>query len=113
MTNLARRHRIQVYSIAIPVEPYTDLSLSLERFTFNSGGLSFYVTQKSSLMTYVGLLDSLREIQRRTQIAGPYLVSLNLKLESNEIIRVFIYLFYRFTINISTALVRPRKRGHS
>jgi hypothetical protein len=76
LTDLSRRHRLQIFSIAIPTYPYTDLSLSLERLSFNTGGLSFFVAEKSALDRYVGLLEAFREIQLRTQNAGPYLVKI-------------------------------------
>ena len=75
LTDLSRRHRLQIFSIAVPSYPYSDISLSLERLSYNTGGLSFFVAEKNPLDTYVGLLEAFREIQLRTQTVGPYLVS--------------------------------------
>ena len=75
LTDLSRRHRLRIFSIAVHSYPYTDISLSLERLSHNTGGLSFFISEKTHLDTYVGLLEAFREIQLRTQNVGPYLVS--------------------------------------
>ena len=77
---VAQKHNLQLFSIAIPLPPVTDISLSLERLAHATGGESFFIVDdstdsSSSLATYVGLTDTFREIQDRTLGNAPSLVS--------------------------------------
>jgi len=76
---LSLKHSLQIFSMAIPQPPVTDISLSLERLAHNSGGQSFFIVDesfgdKSSLSTYVSLTDAFREVQSRTLRDSPALV---------------------------------------
>lgn len=81
LADLAIKHRLRLFSVAIPKQPQDDVSLSLERLAHGTGGESFFVPEVSygrdgDLSTYVALVDAFREIQSRTTGDGPYLVSL-------------------------------------
>ena len=81
LSELSSKHRLQIFSVAIPKQPQDDISLLLERLAHVSGGQSFFIPEPESygneldLSTYVALVDSFREIQARTSYDGPYLVS--------------------------------------
>ena len=80
MNSLAHKHNLQIFPVSILQPPVTDISLSLERLAHTTGGESFFLmddsdTEKSSLSTYVGLVDTFREIQQRTLGNSPSLVS--------------------------------------
>ena len=77
---LAHKHNLQIFPVSILQPPVTDISLSLERLAHTTGGESFFLlddseTEKSVLSTYVGLVDTFREIQQRTLGNSPSLVS--------------------------------------
>lgn len=80
-SELASKHRLQIFSVAIPKQPQDDISILLERLAHVSGGQSFFIPEpesygnESDLSTYVSLVDAFREIQARTSNDGPYLVS--------------------------------------
>ena len=80
MADLAHKHNLQIFPVSILQPPVTDISLSLERLAHATGGESFFLlddseTEKSILSTYVGLVDTFREIQQRTLGNSPSLVS--------------------------------------
>ncbi len=83
LMDLARKHRLRIFSLAVPRQPQDDISMPLERLCHNTGGASFFVPVASnggangqSLATYVRLVDAFREVQARTSNdGGPYLVS--------------------------------------
>ena len=82
MDDLAHKHNLQIFPVSILQPPVTDISLSLERLAHATGGESFFLVDessaaadKSSLATYVGLVDTFREIQQRTLGNSPSLVS--------------------------------------
>ena len=82
MDDLAHKHNLQIFPVSILQPPVTDISLSLERLAHATGGESFFLVDessaaadKSSLATYVGLVDTFREIQQRTMGNSPSLVS--------------------------------------
>ena len=82
MQDLAHKHNLQIFPVAILQPPVVDISLSLERLAHATGGESFFLVDesdsgadKSSLSTYVGLVDTFREIQQRTLGNSPSLVS--------------------------------------
>ena len=79
VSKLARKHNLQIYPVSLPLPPLTDLSISLERLAFLTGGESFFIVDepmkdKSSLSTYVKLSDCFREIQSRIFGTPPTLV---------------------------------------
>lgn len=78
--DLASKHWLQIYSLAIPNQPQSDISMPLERLTQKTGGLSYFIPETSygeeSLATYVAMVDALREIQARSTDDGPFLVSI-------------------------------------
>ena len=83
MEDLAHKHNLQIFPVSILQPPVVDISLSLERLAHGTGGESFFLvdessaaSDKSSLSTYVGLVDTFREIQQRTLGHSPSLVSL-------------------------------------
>ncbi|TRY76241.1 hypothetical protein TCAL_07999 [Tigriopus californicus] len=76
--DMAAKHWLQIYSVAIPSQPQADISMPLERLTQKTGGLSYFIPEtsydKESLATYVAMVDAFREIQARSTDDGPFLI---------------------------------------
>ena len=74
------KHRVELYSVALPIDKLDEHSVMLEEIAHGSGGTSFFIgkdddsSTKSGLSTYVGVVDALREIQARVSDDGPFLV---------------------------------------
>lgn len=81
LSDLTEKHKMAIFSLAIPRQPQNDISLSLERLSHRSGGQSYFIPENSydgrevELSTYVAMVDALSEIRSRTNPNGPFLVS--------------------------------------
>ena len=75
VVHLAKKHQLRIYSLPF-VHNTSNISILFESMSYKTGGNSFFIQPtKSNLDVYMDILDSLREIHRRSESNGPSLVS--------------------------------------
>ena len=75
LLDLSAKHKLRLFNMPLIDNSHNNVSILFESLSFQTGGNSFLIqTQNDALNVYMEFMDSLREIQRRSEAYAPALI---------------------------------------